>query len=84
LDWVAQHQHQRLMRRVAQVDGAVRLGQPQLHAARGQYVSDMNELVAVEGPLVLADHHGIERVLHIRGGSQQRGGPGPFRPWHAA
>jgi hypothetical protein len=60
---VGQQHQQRLVGGTVQVDGSVRLGQPQLHAAAGPRGNDVGELIAVEGAFVLADHHGVERTV---------------------
>jgi len=81
---VSEQHHQRLVRRIFQVDRSVRFGQPQLDAAGGQRGGDLSELVAVEGPFVLADHYRVERAVGTRGGGQEGGGLGTFGPGQPA
>jgi hypothetical protein len=47
------------------VDRAVRLRQPQLHTVLLERDSQMQELVTVEGPLILTDNNGIEPAVRI-------------------
>jgi hypothetical protein len=44
------------------VDWSVRFRQPQLHTVLLEQHGQVQELVAVESPLILTDHHGIEQV----------------------
>ncbi|WP_345561141.1 hypothetical protein [Nonomuraea rosea] len=56
----AEHQHDQLVRFVGRVDRPTDLGYPQRHSVVVEELEGVAELVAVEGPLRLAHHNGIE------------------------
>ncbi|MDT5024064.1 MAG: hypothetical protein QOE61_490, partial [Micromonosporaceae bacterium] len=68
------------MGRVLVVDGAVRFGQPQLHTVPLEQRRQVEQLLAVERPLVLPDHDRVEPALRVGDRRQQRGRLGSLGP----
>src|SRR5262249_28660447 len=62
----AEHGHDQVVGLVVRVDGAADLGHPQRDAPVGEQREGVAELVAVERPLRLADHHRVEPALPVR------------------
>lgn len=68
----------------AGVDAAADLRHPQLHPVVGEHREGETELVAVEGPLRLADHHRGKRPVRAAQRSKQPAGLGAAFPWKRA
>jgi hypothetical protein len=62
----AEHGHDQVVGLVVRADRPADLGHPQRHAVVGEQVVGVAELVAVERPLRLPDHHGLEAPGGIR------------------
>jgi hypothetical protein len=80
----SQQHHQRHMGRVVDVDRAVEFGQPQLHAVTFEDRRHLQELLAVEGAFVLADHDRVELAVRVSDRCQEGGGVGSVGPGQAA
>nr|WP_231509185.1 hypothetical protein [Streptosporangium roseum] len=68
----AEDAHHQVVRLVGRVDGPAYLGHPQRHSEMLEDREGQAVLVAVEGPMRLADHHGLEAALRIAQLGQQR------------
>jgi hypothetical protein len=80
----AQQHHQRLVAGVVHVDGAVGLGQPDLGIVPLEDREQVPQLVAVEGPLILADFYRVEASAWLREGGQECACLGPVGPASSA
>jgi len=56
---------ERLMSRAAMIDGAVHLGQPELHTVLLEQWCKLEELVAVERPLVFPNDDRVESPVGV-------------------
>jgi hypothetical protein len=73
----AEHRHDQIVSLVVRVDGSADLGHPQRHAVVSEQRERVAELIAVKGPLRLADHHGIKPAAGVGQRREQRGGLRP-------
>jgi hypothetical protein len=76
--------HQRLVGGVVLVEGAMDLGQSQLHPVPFEQRNQQQELVAVKGALILADHDRVEPTAWIYKRGEQRSSLRPLRPGELA
>jgi len=76
----AEDRHHQVVRFAVRVDRATDLRHPELDAVVDEQRERQPVLVAVEGALRLADHHGVEAAVGVLERREQKGGCRPAFP----